>query len=57
MVQPLRLSMIVLLTLLGVCGLVRLRLMPPLSGRPGSDTQLSELEAQEARVEARQEAA
>ena len=42
MVQPLRLSMIVLLTLLGVCGLVRLPLMPPLLARSGSDTQLSD---------------
>ena len=57
MFQPLRLSMIVLLTLLGVCGLVRLPLMPPLLARSGSDTQLSDLEAQEALLEARQEAA
>ena len=57
MAQSLRFSMIVLLTLLGVCGLVRLPLMPPLLARSGSDTQLSDLEAQEALLEARQEAA
>ena len=37
--------------------LVRLPLMPPLLARSGSDTQLSDLEAQEALLEARQEAA
>ncbi|RPF77906.1 MAG: hypothetical protein CBD15_001570, partial [Synechococcus sp. TMED155] len=49
--------LIVLLSLLGVCGLVRLPLMPPLLARSGSGITLSDLEAQEALEEARQAAA
>ena len=54
---PVRLTVIVLLSLLGMCGLVRLPLMPPLLARSGSGITLSDLEAQEALQEARQAAA
>ena len=57
MAVPVRLTVIVLLSLLGLCGLVRLPLMPPLLARSGSGTTLSELEEQEAMQEARQSAA
>lgn len=57
MPAPFRLTLIVLLSLLGVCGLVRLPLMPPLLARSGSGITLSDLDAQEALEEARQAAA
>ena len=53
----LRLTLIVLLSLLGLCGLVRLPLMPPLLARSGSGITLADLEAEEALEEARQAAA
>jgi hypothetical protein len=59
MALALRLGLSTLLTLMGVAGLVQFSLQPPLASRPGTSTSvvLADLEAQEALLDQRQQAA
>ena len=56
MPRSLRLGVILLLSLVGLGGLLRLPLLPPLLARAASDTTLSDLESQESLLEVRQQA-
>ncbi|QPN57476.1 hypothetical protein I1E95_05020 [Synechococcus sp. CBW1107] len=59
MALALRLGLSTLLSLIGVAGLVQLSLQPPLASRPGASAAvvLADLEAQEALLDQRQQAA
>lgn len=59
MALALRLGVSTLLALIGVAGLVQLTLQPPLASRPGTSASvvLADLEAQEALLDQRQQAA